>query len=107
MKTAVDSSVLFDILKGSPGAQGAYTALQAALVHGSLRVHAAVFVIRNRETVWHPIFLIGDLSVKQADALRTTIPDFSGIILMGYKLSCRGAMAFTDARCDCYSANQG
>jgi predicted nucleic acid-binding protein len=42
MKTAVDSSVLFDIVKGAPGAQAAQAALEAALAHGSLCVCAVV-----------------------------------------------------------------
>ena len=42
MKTAVDSSVLFDIVKGAPGAAAAQRALEAALVHGSLCVCAVV-----------------------------------------------------------------
>lgn len=42
MKTAVDSSVLFDIVKGAPGAAAAQTALEAALAHGSLCVCAVV-----------------------------------------------------------------
>jgi len=42
MKTAVDSSVLFDIVKGAPGAQAAQVALEAALAHGSLSVCAVV-----------------------------------------------------------------
>ena len=42
MKTAVDSSVLFDIVKGAPGAQAAQVALEAALAHGSLYVCAVV-----------------------------------------------------------------
>jgi predicted nucleic acid-binding protein len=42
MKTAVDSSVLFDIVKGVPGAASAQTALEAALAHGSLCVCAVV-----------------------------------------------------------------
>ena len=42
MKTAVDSSVLFDIVKGAPGAGAAQVALEAALVHGSLCVCAVV-----------------------------------------------------------------
>ncbi len=42
MKTAVDSSVLFDIVKGAPGAKGAQTALETALAHGSLCVCAVV-----------------------------------------------------------------
>ena len=42
MKTAVDSSVLFDIVKGTPGAVAAQTALEAALAHGSLCVCAVV-----------------------------------------------------------------
>ena len=42
MKTAVDTSVLFDIVKGAPGAAAAQTALEAALVQGSLAVCAVV-----------------------------------------------------------------
>ncbi|MHB1198716.1 MAG: type II toxin-antitoxin system VapC family toxin [Polaromonas sp.] len=42
MKTAVDSSVLFDIVKGAPGAATAQAALEAALAHGSLCVCAVV-----------------------------------------------------------------
>jgi len=42
MKTAVDSSVLFDIVKGAPCAVAAQTALEAALAHGSLCVCAVV-----------------------------------------------------------------
>lgn len=42
MKTAVDSSVLFDIVKGAQGAAAAQTALEAALAHGSLCVCAVV-----------------------------------------------------------------
>jgi predicted nucleic acid-binding protein len=42
MKTAVDSSVLFDIVKGAPGAEAAQRALEAALAHGSLCVCAVV-----------------------------------------------------------------
>lgn len=42
MKTAVDSSVLFDIVKGAPGAAAAQAALEAALAHGGLCVCAVV-----------------------------------------------------------------
>lgn len=42
MKSAVDSSVLFDIVKGAPGAVAAQKALEAALAHGSLCVCAVV-----------------------------------------------------------------
>ncbi|MDP2819703.1 MAG: type II toxin-antitoxin system VapC family toxin [Polaromonas sp.] len=42
MKTAVDSCVLFDIVKGARGAAAAQTALEAALAHGSLCVCAVV-----------------------------------------------------------------
>ena len=42
MKTAVDSSVLFDIVKGAPGANAAQAALEAALAHGALCVCAVV-----------------------------------------------------------------
>ena len=42
MKTAVDSSVLFDLVKGAPGAAAAQTVLEAALAQGSLCVCAVV-----------------------------------------------------------------
>lgn len=42
MRTAVDSSVLFDIVKGASGAPAAQTALEAALGHGALCVCAVV-----------------------------------------------------------------
>ena len=42
MKTAVDSSVLFDIVKGAPGAAAAQAALELALARGSLCVCAVV-----------------------------------------------------------------
>ncbi len=42
MKTAVDSSVLFDIVKGAPGPTAAQAALEAALAHGSLCACAVV-----------------------------------------------------------------
>lgn len=42
MKTAVDSSVLFDIVKGAPGAAAAQRALEFALSVGSLCVCAVV-----------------------------------------------------------------
>ena len=42
MKTAVDSSVLFDIVKGAPGAAAAQAALEAALAQGSVCVCAVV-----------------------------------------------------------------
>ena len=42
MKTAVDSSVLFDIVKGAPGAAAAQEALEAALATGSLCTCAVV-----------------------------------------------------------------
>jgi predicted nucleic acid-binding protein len=42
MKTAVDSSVLFDIVKGAPGAAAAQAALEAALAQGSACVCAVV-----------------------------------------------------------------
>ena len=42
MKTAVDSSILFDIVKGAPGATAAQAALEAALAHGGLCVCAVV-----------------------------------------------------------------
>ena len=42
MKTAVDSSVLFDIVKGAPGAAAAQAALEGALAHGGLCACAVV-----------------------------------------------------------------
>ena len=42
MKTAVDSSVLFDIVKAAPGAAAAQSALEASLALGSLCVCAVV-----------------------------------------------------------------
>jgi predicted nucleic acid-binding protein len=42
VKTAVDSSVLFDLVKGAPGAPAAQTALESALAQGSLCVCAVV-----------------------------------------------------------------
>ena len=42
MKTAVDSSVLFDIVKAAPGAAAAQSALEAGLAVGSLCVCAVV-----------------------------------------------------------------
>jgi predicted nucleic acid-binding protein len=42
VKTAVDSSVLFDIIKGAPGAAAAQAALESALAHGSLCICAVV-----------------------------------------------------------------
>ena len=42
MKTAVDSSVLFDIVKGAAGAAAAQAALEAALAHGGLCACAVV-----------------------------------------------------------------
>jgi predicted nucleic acid-binding protein len=48
MKTAVDSSVLFDIVKGAPGATAAQTALEAALAQGSACVCAVVIAELGR-----------------------------------------------------------
>ena len=42
MKSAVDTSLLFDIVKGAPGAAAAQTALEAALARGSVCVCAVV-----------------------------------------------------------------
>jgi predicted nucleic acid-binding protein len=42
VKTAVDSSVLFDIVKGAPGAAAAQAALEAALSQGSACVCSVV-----------------------------------------------------------------
>ncbi len=48
MKTAVDSSVLFDIVKGAPGAKVALKSLEAALALGSLCVCAVVIAELGR-----------------------------------------------------------
>jgi len=48
MKTAVDSSVLFDIVKGAPGAAAAQAALEAALAQGSVCVCAVVVAESGR-----------------------------------------------------------
>ncbi len=48
MKTAVDSSVLFDIVKGTPGAAAAQTAMEAALASGSLCACAVVLAELGR-----------------------------------------------------------
>ena len=48
MKTAVDSSVLFDIVKGASGAAAAQAALEAALATGSLCVCAVVIAELGR-----------------------------------------------------------
>ena len=48
MKTAVDSSVLFDIIKGAPGAGAAQASLEAALAIGSLCVCAVVIAELGR-----------------------------------------------------------
>lgn len=48
MKTAVDSSVLFDIVKGAPGALAAQTALETALAQGSACVCAVVIAELGR-----------------------------------------------------------
>lgn len=42
MKTAVDSSVLFDIVKGAPGASAAQASLESALAQGVVCVCAVV-----------------------------------------------------------------
>ena len=42
MKSAVDSGVLFDIVKGAPGAAADQKALETALAHGSVCVCAVV-----------------------------------------------------------------
>ena len=42
LKTAIDSGLLFDIVKGAPGATAAQTALEAALAQGSDCVCAVV-----------------------------------------------------------------
>ena len=42
MKTAVDTGVLFDIVKGTPGAAAAQAALESAFAHGSLCACAVV-----------------------------------------------------------------
>lgn len=48
MKTAIDSSVLFDIVKGAAGATKAQAALEAALAKGSLCVCAIVIAELGR-----------------------------------------------------------
>lgn len=48
MKTAVDSSVLFDIVKGAPGAAAAQAALELALARGGLCVCAVVIAELGR-----------------------------------------------------------
>ena len=48
MKTAVDSSVLFDIVKGAPGAAAAQSALEAALAKGGLCACAVVWAELGR-----------------------------------------------------------
>lgn len=48
MKTAVDSSVLFDIVKGAPGAAAAQAALEAALAAGALCACAVVLAELGR-----------------------------------------------------------
>jgi len=48
VKTAVDSSVLFDIVKGAPGASAAQAGLERALARGSLCVCAVVIAELGR-----------------------------------------------------------
>ena len=48
MKTAIDSSVLFDIVKGAPGATAAQAALESALAQGVLCVCAVVIAELGR-----------------------------------------------------------
>ncbi len=48
MKSAVDSSLLFDIVKGAPGAAAAQAALESALAHGSLCACAIVIAELGR-----------------------------------------------------------
>ena len=48
MTTAVDSSVLFDIVKGAPGAAAAQAALEAALAAGSLCACAVIIAELGR-----------------------------------------------------------
>jgi len=48
VKTAVDSSVLFDIVKGAPGAAAAQAGLELALARGSLCVCAVVIAELGR-----------------------------------------------------------
>jgi len=48
METAVDSSVLFDIVQGAPGARAAQVALEAALAHGSVSVCAVAVAESGR-----------------------------------------------------------
>jgi predicted nucleic acid-binding protein len=48
VKTAVDTSVLFDLVKGASGAAAAQTALESALAQGSLCVCAVVVAELSR-----------------------------------------------------------
>jgi predicted nucleic acid-binding protein len=48
VKTAIDSSVLFDIVKGAPGAGAAQMAMEVALSHGSLSACAVVIAELGR-----------------------------------------------------------
>jgi predicted nucleic acid-binding protein len=48
MKSAVDSSLLFDIVKGAPGAAAAQAALESALAHGSVCACAIVIAELGR-----------------------------------------------------------
>ena len=90
MKTAVDSSVLFDIVKGARGAQAAQTALEAALAHGSLCVCAVVVAELGRYFA-----RTADLSAFFADCQLTYSP-----------MSIEAALAASRTM-RAYSANRG
>ena len=80
MKTAVDSSLVFDIVKGAPGAAAAHSALEAARV---MRGYARHKGPRERTA---PDFLIGAHAIKQAEALLTTDAGFFRHYFAGLKV---------------------
>jgi predicted nucleic acid-binding protein len=78
MKTAVDSSVLFDIVKGAPGAADAQAALEAALARGSLCVCAVVVAELGRYFTSNQDLqsFLADCQIKQTDGLLTADSGF-------------------------------